>query len=129
MSVVRQTLERLKGIRHIEWAVAAAAAAALALLLTHGEADVRSEATALEQRMESVLSCVEGAGRVRVLVNGSGSSSVLSDGRTQVLGVVVVAEGAREIRVRMELEQAVMALLGVDASQIEILGMKGENAS
>ena len=126
MSVFRQALDRLRGARHIGWLAAAAAAAAIALLLTGGEAGLNPGATALEQRMESVLSCVEGAGKVRVLVNEGGTVGALNSGQKQSAGVLVVAEGAKNIRVKMELEQAVMALLGVDASQIEILGMKGE---
>lgn len=125
MSVVRQALDRLRGARHIGWLALTAAAAAIILLLTGSGETADSGATALEKRMESVLCCVEGAGRVRVLVNGG--EPALGSG--QSAGVLVVAEGARDIRVRMELEQAVMALLDIDASQIEILGMKGEDES
>ena len=39
-------------------------------------------------------------------------------------GVVVVAEGAGDLTVKMELQQAVQALLGVEAQQVEILGME-----
>jgi len=127
MSVVRQALDRLRGARHIGWLALAAALAALTLLATGGEAGF-SGATELERRMESVLSCVEGAGRVRVLVSGDEAVPAGSFGQTRSAGVLVVAEGARDLRVKMELQQAVMALLGVDASQIEILGMKGEDS-
>ena len=41
----------------------------------------------------------------------------------QVRGVIVVAEGAGDISVRMKLQSAVQAVLGVEASGIEVLEM------
>lgn len=124
MSFIRRALDRLRGVKHIGWVLLAASLAAL-VLAGGGETGLNTGATGLERRMESVLSCVEGAGRVRVLVNGGGQEETPRSGQG---GVVVVAEGAGELRVRMELERAVTALLGVESSQIEILGMKGEDA-
>ena len=114
--MVRRMLERLRGVRHIEWLALIMILAAV--VLTAGGAESGgTEATALERRMESVLSCVAGAGRVRVLVNEGDRADAPS-------GVLVVAEGAGDVRVRLELQQAVQALLGVETAQIEVLVMK-----
>ncbi|HHY81449.1 MAG TPA: stage III sporulation protein AG [Clostridiales bacterium] len=42
----------------------------------------------------------------------------------EVLGVIVVAEGAGDIRVRMELQKAVQTVLGVQANQVDIFVME-----
>ena len=126
MPGVRGAIQRLKSVRYIEWVLLAMAAAAAALLLTGRAPEENAGKTALEERMESVLSCVEGAGSVRVLVHSDEAAAAFSQGAERASGVVVVAEGAGNLRVAMELEAAVQALLGVDAGQIEILPMKGE---
>ncbi len=40
-----------------------------------------------------------------------------------VRGVIVVAQGAADISVRMKLQSAVQAVLGVEASRVEVLEM------
>ncbi len=113
-------LGRLRGMRGLEWLLLAAALAAVLLMMSGGEQQ-RAESTALEMRMESVLSCVAGAGQVRVLINGAQSAAFEE---TPATGVVVVAEGADDLRVAMELQKAVQALTGLAAERIEVLGME-----
>ncbi len=48
--------------------------------------------------------------------------------RTAVTGVPAAAEGAGDMRVMLELQQAVRALLGVETEQIEILTMDAGSA-
>lgn len=124
MSLIRQAAEKLRGARHIEWVLLAGLLAAFFLMT--GGAEQTNQSTALEKRMENVLSMIEGAGRVRVLVNEAAAAFSGSDG--QAAGVLVVAEGAGDMRVKMELQRAVQALLDVEAEQIEILTMKEEGS-
>ena len=117
----------LRGAKRMEWIIVLAVAAALILLFANQNAAGGGQ-TALEARMEAVLSSVRGAGRVRVLVSESGNtaqafSTDASIG--EVLGVVIVAEGADDLRVAMELSGAAQALLGVDADKIQVLKMEG----
>ena len=123
MPPVRNFLNRLRAVRHIEWILLLALGAAAVLIVTGASEDAPPGRTALEARMESVLSCISGAGSVRVLVN-QGAESAFASAESPVQGVVVVAEGADDLRVSLELQQAVQALLGVDAARIEILAMK-----
>ena len=44
----------------------------------------------------------------------------------EVLGVIVVAEGAGDIRVQMELQKAVQTVLGIHSNQVDIFVMKDE---
>lgn len=52
--------------------------------------------------------------------NGSDEPLVLTEKQPQIRGVIVIAQGAGDVRVRMDLTRAVMVALGVDASRIEV---------
>lgn len=118
-------LAALKGAKRIEWIVLLAVFAALILLFASQGAP-EGERTALEARMEAVLSAIRGAGRVRVLVTtGEGDSQAFAPQDAQtVRGVVIVADGADDVRVALELAGAAQALLGVDADRIQVLKME-----
>ena len=124
-------------------------------------------ASELETRIEGVLSKINGAGNVKVLLtfdgvkelvlakqtdektsktksdasngsqnttesttvstepvliteNGSTNPIVLMEILPEIKGVIVVAEGADNIRVKLDLLKAIQALLRVDSSQVEI---------
>ncbi|MBS7388258.1 MAG: hypothetical protein MR745_01400 [Clostridiales bacterium] len=117
----------------------------------------------LEQRLMDTLSCVRGAGKVKVMItyetgkekipamntditqsstyngegenrteslspvtvyqNGENEAVVLMERQPTVRGVIVVAQGAADISVRMKLQSAVQAVLGVEASRVEVLEM------
>lgn len=42
----------------------------------------------------------------------------------EIQGVIVVAEGAEDIKVRLELQNAVQTLLGINANQVEVFPME-----
>ena len=104
----------------------------LALLLLIPTA-LRSQTTkqteSLEQRMEKTLSRIEGAGRVSVVIaqrsaeqetpsllmkeNGASAGSI-------PCGAAVVAQGADDPIVHMQLTQAVCAVLGLPASAVSV---------
>ncbi len=116
----------LKGAKRMEWIVLMAVAAALILLFASRSAP-EGERTALEARMEAVLSTVRGAGRVRVLVSeGEGDSQAFAQGEQKARGVVIVTDGADDIKVALELSGAAQALLGVDADKIQVLKMEAD---
>lgn len=106
-------LERLKGVRHLELLLAILAIAACVLL----SGRFSSGATPLEGRMAETLSRVEGAGRVSVVLR--------CDENGTAQGAVIVAEGARDLRVMLSLQRAAQSLLGVEAARIEVLPMEG----
>ena len=146
---------------------------ALALFLTAGRGEktqqtdaVRanaageSETEDLEERLRQTLSCIEGAGKVKVMISyesseeivpalsvdvqessssgtasrseqpvtvGSGTQEgplVLTRRAAIVRGAVIVAEGAGEVSVRMDLQRAAQAVLDIPASRIEVFAMK-----
>ena len=115
----------LKGAKRMGW-IAVAAVAAAALIVLMGQMETQADRTALEARMEAVLSTVRGAGRVRVLVAEEESAQAFapSDGQAAARGVVIVADGADDLRVALELSAAAQALLGVEAEKIQVLKME-----
>lgn len=123
-------LSALRGARKIEWILLMAAVAVVVLLISRDGtliAPVETK-TELEARIESVLSMVENAGTVRVLVNEELiAPAAFSSGQTAPVakGVVIVAEGAEDMRVSMELARAVKTLLNIELEQIEVLTMDG----
>ncbi len=108
----------------------------------------------LENRLSQTLSTVGGAGRVSVVItvksgketvlamktttkeNAQGketeSSPLIVNGKTvvvkelypEIVGVLIVAEGAGNISVMNKLQQATVSLLDISVKQIEILSMK-----
>ena len=60
---------------------------------------------------------------VTVYQNGENEAVVLMERQPTVRGVIVVAQGAADISVRMKLQSAVQAVLGVEASRVEVLEM------
>ena len=102
-------------------------AAALLLLALGGSLTDGGAQEDLESRVERTLSAMEGAGRVQVVImtraqQADSSAWGQEDGTAEVpCGAVAVAEGAGDPLVRIELEQALCALLGLPASAVSVV--------
>lgn len=132
--------------------------------------EVKSYYEQVENRLATVLGEIKGAGEVKVMINYSGtseivtamtsnvstdkttdsgsSSSRVTESKTEItepviiqqngedtpvvikeilpdiVGVIVVAEGAKDMSVRINLVSAVQTLLNVSADKVEIFTMK-----
>ena len=146
MSALAGVKDRIKRVKGAEWAMLLIVLGlAGSLLLTPGmdlfgrdkgpAAQGSAPSDALEDRLSRVLSSMEGVGRVEVVIyysqpaarTGSwldGTSQAQSEG--EPIGVVVVAEGAGDLQVRLELARAVQTLLRLSADAVEIFKMGGE---
>ncbi len=131
-------LETLKKVRGIEWIVLlivlGVALALIAPSLTPQSSPETQRSPPLsvsigsdeELRLGRVLSSVEGAGEVEVFLTyaeDSGKSSTAKPSQS-VKGVIVVAEGAGDVALRIRLTDAVRAALDIPVSRIEVLPMK-----
>lgn len=89
--------------------------------------------TQLETRISQALSQTEGAGNVRVVirtVKPAQQSKAMTGYNTQdeiPCGAVAVVQGGSDPLVRLKLTNALCALLGLHASQVEIVGMNEGN--
>ena len=100
-----------------------------------------------EQKLEELLSTMDGAGQVRVMLTWEGSSErqvekdrisnvdsveendsgkypyVVSWTNPKVTGVLVIAEGGGNTKVKAEILEAVQALFGIEPHKIKIMKM------
>ena len=86
------------------------------LLFSEKEENTRIK-TEKEMRLERAIEKIEGAGEADVLVMEEGGN---------VVGVLIVAEGADDIAVRLRLQTAVQTLLNVDNDKISVVPMEGK---
>ncbi|HKL94220.1 MAG TPA: hypothetical protein VJZ69_02945 [Clostridia bacterium] len=123
-------LKKLKKVKNIEF-IACVFILAIALLLYSVinkaqagsiktvEVDAETEvSTEIETRLEQILSQIEGAGDVSVMITYS--SEVQGGNEGEISGVVVVASGADDIGVRLDLLQAVETALNVDVKFVNV---------
>jgi len=97
---------------------------ALMLLLSSFAAqDGSQDMTAQEMRISRTLSLIQGAGECRITLYCQEKESAFSPGSAPS-GAVILAQGARNIEVRMHLMQAAEALLGLPPDRIEIFPME-----
>lgn len=125
---VKQVIERIKSSCTPALLVLLVLAAVWVLSLT-GRTE-SSGMTQLEARISRTLSQTEGAGKVKVVIRTvkqsqqSKSLSLYGSGAEEIpCGAVAAAEGANDPLVRMKLTQALCALLGLHASQVEVISM------
>lgn len=98
---------------------------------TTGSSNTAEETTQgeLEEKLKKVLSAMEGVGEVEVMITTKeGQTDLFSDesGEGEVLGVVVVAEGAGTPSVEAKILDAVKALFGIEAHKISIVKMRSQ---
>ena len=124
---MRQVLDRMRAAFSLPgaWLIV------IALLLVLAFAGMGQESgTSLEARIAKALSAMDGAGRVEVVIRvretpATGQNGLFSGRGTGTeavpCGAVAVAEGADDPIVRMQLTQALCALLGLQASAVSVM--------
>ena len=108
---MRKLFETIRAARWLELCIAVGLICIL-LVLALGNAGGRIESDN-EARMQRILSEIDGAGSVRVMIAEDESGACT--------GVVVVASGAGDIEVMLRLQRTVQALTGMELSRIEIV--------
>ena len=68
-----------------------------------------------ERRLAAILGGIEGAGRVETMITRRDD---------EVVGVLVIAEGADDIKVMLKLLEATTTAMGVDKSIVDVYTMK-----
>ena len=148
-------MERMKAILMKYRYVLLVALAGLALMLIPGSSEaaesvpVQTTEETLESRLESLLSCIDGAGEVRVLLTEEQGGEIFyqtegEDGKTVLIsgsdrsesglvrttqppsyrGAVVVCRGADSAAVRLAVVEAVANATGLGTDRITVLKMK-----
>ncbi len=76
--------------------------------------------TELERRLIGILSEIEGAGEVHAMITVQESETLMSGSKVE--GVVVVAQGANNGRVKQHITEAVQALFDIEMHKIKVIG-------
>lgn len=107
--------EKIKGIKNIK-IIVLIFIIAIALIIYSNVATTKQSAQTFqndeETRLSSILSSVEGAGEVETMITKSSG---------QVIGVLVIADGANNPLVRLRLLQAASSALGVDSEIVSVM--------
>ncbi len=72
----------------------------------------------LELRLASILSKIQGAGSVSVMIN--------QDENGNIIGALILSEGAYQPHTRVQLQLAAKAVLGTSAEQIKIFQIEDQ---
>lgn len=121
-------MERWERLRQDGGLVVMVALAIGLCLLLPRETGVQSGASSEEEaRLAAVLSTMEGVGQVEVVIRWNETAATMAQsGSRSPLGVVVVAQGAENIGVRLRLTRAVMTLLDLPPDAVEVFAMEQE---
>lgn len=125
-------IRHLKKVKHIE-IIAALALAFVAILIYfgvsaaakgNGQGTVHTTSNDdLSGQIAQVLSQMQGVGSCSVAITYDTPTNSAQSGKN-VLGVVVVAEGGSDMRVKLTIIDAICALLEVDGSNVKVYPMK-----
>lgn len=103
------------------WLGCALAMLAAVLLALNGQSSGPSQE---EERIAQVLSAISGAGRVEVALFYAQESGGFGAAAAKTpTGAVVVAEGAEDVAVRLQLIRAVRTLLSLPESAVDVFVM------
>ena len=137
-------IEKLKNIKHIEIYITIIFAIILILIFTSSmgnkktsssytkstiteETTITNYVNNMEQKLEQILSKVQGASNVSVMItldldNASIKDNVIqTDEFPNIKGVIIVANGVNNTQVKMNVLKAVQAVIDISSGRIEIL--------
>lgn len=122
---MKELLAGLKKIKGVQALVLLMFLCVLGALALGDMDDTQVQKTALEARLESVLSKIQGAGQVSVVIYTASETSAFSSAASSApCGAVIVAQGAGDISVRLRLLSATQTLLSLPASSISVYEME-----
>ncbi len=115
---VLKTWEKIKGIKNIK-IIALIFIIAISLIIYSSVATSKQTEKTFqnedELRLASILSSIDGAGEVETMISKSSG---------EIVGVLVIADGASNPLVRLRLLQAASSALGVDSDVVSVLSRK-----
>ncbi len=119
---MKKWLEAVRGMKGGVWLLLIAACAT-ALVFLPASSQSKTAMTEEEQRYSATLSRIAGAGEVRISIAYAQPASSFGSGSRQPTGAVIVAQGAGNVAVRLELLRAAEALLGLCAQEVEVFAV------
>ena len=117
-SDVLKAWEKIKGIKNIKIFALIFIIAISLIIYSSVATSKQTEKTFQnedELRLASILSSIDGAGEVETMISKSSG---------EIVGVLVIADGASNPLVRLRLLQAASSALGVDSDVVSVLSRK-----
>ncbi len=138
-------VEKLKNIKHIEIYITIIFAIILILIFfssssagkssnttkgintTTQETTIASYVNNMEDKLEQILSQINGASNVSVMITVDMTNATINDNIIQtsafpaIKGIVIVAKGVENTQVKMNVLKAVQAVVDISSGRIEIL--------
>ena len=117
-------IKKLKGIKNLQiivviFIIAVALIIYSTVMTSKDKNDVKTSASAVmtseEQRLSSILGNIDGAGKVETMITSQNG---------EIVGVLVIADGADSITVRLRLMDATATALGVSKQIINVFSRK-----
>lgn len=121
---MKNLLEKLKAIKGGLWIALLAACAASLLLFPGTNKPASAAMTEEEQRVSATLSRIAGAGEVRVSIYYAQEAAAFGSSAKTPVGAVIVAQGANQVAVRLNLIRAAETLLGLSAQEVDVFQME-----
>ena len=118
---MKDFFEKLRG-KGAPWLILLAVCGLACLMLPAAGQDAKGM-TDEEKRISATLSRIAGAGETRVSIYYAEEASAFGGGSRTVVGAVIVAKGAGDVAVRLNLLRAAETLLGLPAAQVEVFEM------
>ena len=116
-------LDKLKTMKTAPWLLALLCCAVALMLFPAGKTSPAGM-TEEEQRVSATLSKIAGAGETRVSIYYAQEASAFGGGSRTPVGAVIVAQGAGDVAVRLNLLRAAETLLGLNANQVDVFLME-----
>ena len=128
--------KKLKSIKHIEIILAVlfgliillvyfsstgASSTSKTHIATSSSSQVSQYTNEIERKLEALLAEISGAGDVKVMVMCESNTELKSEVVPDIVSVVVVASGANDTWVKLDIIKAVQALLTINPANIEVL--------
>lgn len=136
MSKFSSLWKKLKSIKNIEIILAVllglvvllvffSSSGAKSGVVNNSSAFQNSYVSEIEYKLENLISKIEGAGTVDVMIMCEGDEKSSEDPYPTVVSAVVVSSGADSTKVKLDIIRAVEALLGLKTANIEVLKGSG----
>ena len=128
-----KTVNKLKNIKHIEIIIAIIFGVILLMIYLSTFSNTSSSkqnttattasaySTELETRLEGLLSQIKGAGKVKVMIVLKSGTELSSNTLPDISSCIVVAEGAEDYGVKLNILRAVESAINLPTTNIEVL--------
>ena len=120
----KEWLDKIKGTKGGLWIVLLMICTAALLLFPGTEKRSSIAMTEEEQRVSATLSRIAGAGEVRVSIYYAQEAAAFGSSAKTPVGAVIVAQGANQVAVRLNLIRAAETLLGLSAQEVDVFQME-----